>query len=197
MKTYSVDGQTSDSASTATAFLCGIKTGSSIIGLNGNAIKSNCKSSRGNEVDSILKWAHKAGKLVGIVSTTRITHATPAAAYANVPDRKWESYEGIAGFSTREKNDGCSDIASQLIYNSSYINVIFGGGRKKFLHINGYNITENSWEQPGDRVDEKINLINDWIEIMKQKNKAYKFISNASELRELNIKEYDHVLGNG
>jgi alkaline phosphatase len=158
-------------------------------------MRSNCKSSHGNEVDSILKWAHNAGKLVGIVSTTRITHATPAAAYANVPDRKWEAYEGVGGFSLREKNDGCSDIASQLIYNNSYINIIFGGGRRKFLHSNGYKNTVKNWEVPGDRVDDKTNLINDWVEIMKLKNKTFKFVSNASELRELKMKDYDHVLG--
>ena len=48
---------------------------------------------------------------------------------------------------------------------------------------------------PGDRVDDKTNLINDWVEIMKLKNKTFKFVSNASELRELKMKDYDHVLG--
>ena len=34
-------------------------------------------------MDSILKWAQQAGKSVGIVTNTRVTHATPAAAYAH------------------------------------------------------------------------------------------------------------------
>ena len=76
-KTYNIDAQTADSAGTATAYLCGVKTGISIIGLDGRAKQSDCKSSFNSKVDSILKWAHRAGKSVGIVSTTRVTHASP------------------------------------------------------------------------------------------------------------------------
>jgi alkaline phosphatase len=123
-KTYNIDAQTAESAGTATAYLCGVKTGVSIIGLNGLANQSQCISTFTTKADSILKWAHKAGKMVGIVTTTRITHATPAAAYANVPNRRWESYDG-RDFSFKEYIEGCSDIASQLLINNSYINVSF------------------------------------------------------------------------
>ena len=110
-KTYNVDAQTADSAGTATAYLCGVKTGVSIIGLNGLANQSQCISTFTTKADSILKWAHKAGKMVGIVTTTRVTHATPAAAYANVPYRDWESYNG-KDFTEKEAKEGCSDIAA-------------------------------------------------------------------------------------
>lgn len=50
----------------------------------------NCTSARNTEVDSILQWAHQAGKSVGIITTTRITHATPACTYAHTPHRDWE-----------------------------------------------------------------------------------------------------------
>ncbi len=43
-----------------------------MIGLDGRA--SDCKSSKGTELESILDWAHWAGKSTGIVTTTRITH---------------------------------------------------------------------------------------------------------------------------
>ena len=46
------------------------------------------------------------GKLTGIVTTTRITHATPACGYAHSAHREWE-------FVTAD--DGCEDIATQLI----------------------------------------------------------------------------------
>lgn len=51
----------------------------------------------------------------GIVTTTRITHATPAGAYAHVANRDWED-------DTYVKADGqdpetCDDIAEQLVYN--------------------------------------------------------------------------------
>ena len=77
-----------------------------------------------SKVDSILKWAHNAGKMVGIVSTTRVTHATPAAAYAHVPFRNWESYDG-KDFTEKEAKEGCNDIAAQLIDDNSFINVCF------------------------------------------------------------------------
>jgi alkaline phosphatase len=63
--------------------LCGVKTRAAILGLNGYAKLHDCPSSFDTKVDSILKWAHKAGKSTGIVTNTRITHATPAAAFAH------------------------------------------------------------------------------------------------------------------
>ena len=36
-----------------------------------------------NEVSTVIKWAQEAGKNTGIVTTARITHATPAALYAH------------------------------------------------------------------------------------------------------------------
>ena len=61
-----------------------------------------------------------AGKSTGIVTTSRITHATPAAAYAKVPHRYWES-----DVDQRKYNgSGCGqDIAQQLIYKNNNIDV--------------------------------------------------------------------------
>ncbi len=206
-KTYNVDAQTADSAGTATAYLCGVKTGVSIIGLNGLANQSQCISTFTTKADSILKWAHKAGKMVGIVTTTRVTHATPAAAFANVPYRDWESYNG-KDFTEKEAKEGCSDIAAQLIDENPYINVsfislvrlvnsffshfkvVFGGGRKKFLPNNVKDFANSSLY--GDRIDNR-NLINEWMG--KMKNKSHKFIWNASDFRSTDMRKYNHVMG--
>ena len=56
----------------------------------------------------------------GVVTTARLTHATPAAAYAHSPTRKWESdgqliRDGVA--------ENCTDIAYQLVYDHNYIQV--------------------------------------------------------------------------
>lgn len=91
---------------------------------NRRAVYSDCPSSFSNEIDSILKWAHKAGKSTGIVTTTRITHATPAAAYAHSVHRDWEAFDGIK-FTNKSFSQGCKDIAAQLIEKNSFINVIF------------------------------------------------------------------------
>ena len=60
-QTYSIDKQTPDSAATATAFLCGVKSVDGTLGLTGKARRSVCESSKGNEVESVLIDAYKAG----------------------------------------------------------------------------------------------------------------------------------------
>uniref|UniRef100_A0AAV2J7A4 Alkaline phosphatase n=1 Tax=Knipowitschia caucasica TaxID=637954 RepID=A0AAV2J7A4_KNICA len=126
IKTYSVDFQIPDSAATATAYLCGVKTNLNTLGVNAAARNGVCKSQKGNEVTSILKWAKDAKKSVGIVSTTRIQHATPAAAYSHSASRKWY---GDADLPASAKRDGCTDISAQLINNTdidvSLINLLF------------------------------------------------------------------------
>lgn len=62
IQTYSVDFQIPDSAATATAYLCGVKTNLNTIGVSAAARNGVCKSQKGNEVTSILKWAKDAGK---------------------------------------------------------------------------------------------------------------------------------------
>lgn len=47
----------------------------------------------------------------------------------------------------------------------------------------------------GDRIDQR-NLIEEWKEIMTSKNKAHKFIWNASDFRSTDMTKYDHVMGN-
>jgi alkaline phosphatase len=68
---------------------------------------------------------------VGIITTTRVTHATPAAAYAHVPDRNWESYN-TRDFGANQTQEGCLDIAHQLVLRFPPIDLIFGGGRQHF-----------------------------------------------------------------
>lgn len=55
-----------------------------------------------------------AGKSVGIVTTTRVQHATPASSYAHSASRKWYS---DADMPEAAKRDNCTDIASQLLKN--------------------------------------------------------------------------------
>lgn len=80
LQTYCVDAQVADSACTATAYLNGVKTNNEVIGLNANAKLKNCTAQVDEEnfTESILRWAQKSCKGTGIVTTTRITHASPA-----------------------------------------------------------------------------------------------------------------------
>lgn len=67
-----------------------------------------------SKVVSILTLAEKAGMSTGIVTTTRVTHATPASSYAYIADRDWES--------DADKEKKASDDASKCkdIGNISY-----------------------------------------------------------------------------
>ncbi|VDI27771.1 Hypothetical predicted protein, partial [Mytilus galloprovincialis] len=113
-KTYNIDKQTSDSGATATALMAGIKANYYTIGVDGRAKYANCSSIKNAKVDGMVNWSKNAGKSTGIVTSTRVTHATPAAAYAHAPQREWESDIKLPA------NHGeCKDIAYQLIVDQS------------------------------------------------------------------------------
>lgn len=59
------------------------------------------------------------GKSVGIVTTTRVQHASPGASYAHSADRGWYCDSDL---SPEAVQNGCRDIAYQLIHNTE-INV--------------------------------------------------------------------------
>ena len=131
-KTYSHDGQVADSAPTATAMLAGVKTLNGVIGVNQNVVLDDCSTLSGNEVTSLIELAEEAGLATGVVSTARITHATPAAAYAHTVERDWENDVTLA---KGEKSAGCTDIAAQLVDWSfgDGLEVVLGGGRSNFM----------------------------------------------------------------
>lgn len=59
------------------------------------------------------------GKSTGIVTTARITHATPAALYAHAPSRYWEDDSRVPPTVRKE----CKDIAMQLVENEPGRNI--------------------------------------------------------------------------
>ncbi len=156
-KTYNVDAQTPDSAGTMTALITGVKTNMGLLAVDEGVKRGDCTGTPGHTLISALELAELAGKSTGIVTTTRITHATPAASYAKVAERNWESDADLP------EGSKCSDIASQLIdfeqrlesnfsgADSDGIDVIFGGGRRAFLPE----------PQGGKRLDGK-DLIQQW-----------------------------------
>ena len=67
---------------------------------------------------SLIVW-HFAGKATGMVTTARLTHASPGAGYAVSADRTWESDSDL-----NPAHEGkCKDIAAQLIDDHGYIQV--------------------------------------------------------------------------
>ncbi|XP_038820186.1 alkaline phosphatase-like [Salvelinus namaycush] len=189
-KTYNTNAQVADSAGTATAFLCGVKANEGTVGVSAAAVRSQCNTTQGNEVTSILRWAKEAGKSVGIVTTTRVNHATPSAAYAHCVDRDWYSDGEMPAEAVRA---GCKDIAMQLFENIPNIDVIMGGGRKYMFPKNQSDV-----EYPGEkkhfgtRIDRR-NLVEEWNNRMKNKNAHY--VWNKKELLSLNPNSVDYLLG--
>uniref|UniRef100_A0A3Q3AUA9 Alkaline phosphatase n=1 Tax=Kryptolebias marmoratus TaxID=37003 RepID=A0A3Q3AUA9_KRYMA len=188
-KTYSVDFQIPDSAATATAYLCGVKTNLNVIGVNAAARNGVCRTQKGNEVTSILKWAKDAGKSVGVVTTTRVQHATPATTYAHSASRKWYS---DADMPDSAKKDGCTDIASQLIKNID-IDVIIGGGRK-YMTPRGTKDPEYPWDfsSRGKRRDGR-NLIQEW-QSMKTGKVAH-YVWNKTDFDAVDPETTNYLMG--
>nr|WP_321508980.1 alkaline phosphatase [uncultured Hyphomonas sp.] len=130
-KTYSHDAQIADSASTATAMMSGVKTNSRTLGITGDASYDNCASVEGNTTDTIFEIAEAAGLATGVITTARLTHATPGATYSKSANRDWEAFVGSGGAAA----GACPDIASQFIDwpAGDGFEVAMGGGRSAFL----------------------------------------------------------------
>ena len=107
-KTHSATDLTTDSAAAATAMGSGIKTCNHCVGIDADSL--DCKS--------ILTEANENGLATGLVVTSSILHATPAAFYAHQPIRIW--YERIA-----------------LDLLDSDVDFFIGGGRRYFLEREG------------------------------------------------------------
>ncbi|XP_052890229.1 alkaline phosphatase-like [Anopheles moucheti] len=161
-KTYCVNNQVPDSACTATAYLAGVKNNLATIGVNAHVKTRNCVAdqNRSHHTTSIGQWAIDAGKDSGIVTTTRVTHASPAGVFAHTAFRDWENDFYV-------KEDGCDpdvvdDIAEQLVYGEtgSQLKVILGGGRREFMDRDIHEDYETG--KGGYRSDGR-HLINEWI----------------------------------
>ncbi|KAK2108298.1 hypothetical protein P7K49_013463 [Saguinus oedipus] len=187
-KTYSVDKHVPDSAATATAYLCGVKGNYKTIGLSAAARFNQCNTTRGNEVVSVMNRAKKAGKSVGVVTTTRVQHASPAGTYAHTVNRNWYSDSNMP-FSVRR--EGCQDIATQLISNMD-IDVILGGGRKYMFRM-GTPDPEypHNYSHDGIRMDGK-NLVQEWL----AKHQGARYVWNRTELMQASLDpSVTHLMG--
>lgn len=188
-KTYCVDKQVPDSACTATAYLTGVKTNYRSIGVSANVESDDCQVQEDDLTYSIFKWAQDAGKSTGIVTNTRITHASPAGTYAHIPHRDWESNHQIPASCLNTKN--FEDIGYQLVYNEEArkFKVVLGGGRNRMIPS-----TERDDEGfDGWRTDGK-NLIKEWI-TDRQQNGTAKYVWNNQDLSEVDFENTDYLLG--
>ena len=186
-KTYNTNQQTPDSAGTMTAMMTGIKSKAGVISVNQNVFRGDCASSNGNSITTFLEQAEMAGLSTGVVSTARLTHATPAATYAHVPERNWEDDHDLTDEAVA---NGCKDIARQLIefpYGDG-LEVAMGGGRRNFWPRNMADLEDEG--KTGERDDQR-NLTQEWTE--NYDNAA--FVWNKEQFDNIDPQNTDHLLG--
>lgn len=186
VKTYETDQQTPDSAGTMTAIMSGVKTRAGFIGVDQVPNRGDCAASKGHELVSALELAAVAGQATGVVTTTRITHATPAATYGHLPDREWEVDVEMP---ERERAAGCADFARQLVEFplGGGVNVALGGGRTEFMPAAQRDPEYDGL--PGKRLDGR-DLIDEW-----KKKAGAAYVWNAQQLSAIEPAKTQHLLG--
>lgn len=137
-KTYSGSDFVTDSAASGTALASGVKTYNGAIGLTYPRLDPKKKH---RSLETLVDVMSRSGKSTGVLTTTRVTHATPASFYAHVVSRDME------------------DEIAEFVEPSS-LDLLMGGGRRHFLpqdgtsgtrryRKDGYNIVEslvkNGW----------------------------------------------------
>jgi alkaline phosphatase len=155
VRTESINCIVTDSAPAASALFSGHETNNGMINwYNGESFKT------------ILDDAEKAGKATGAITTTRITHATPAGTFAKTSNR-----------------DDENDIALQML--RSGIDVAMGGGIRQFI-----NSTEMDPEsgKAGKRTDGR-NLINEF------KARGYVYVNNSATFNAIDLSKTTKLLG--
>ncbi len=155
VRSASVGSAITDSAASATAMATGHKTRNGVIGLDSDL----------NHLSNIIEAARSNGKATGLVTTTQITHATPAAFAAHTASRK-----------------NMLEIAHQM--SLANIDVMMGGGEIYFLPEG----KPGCYQQAGKRQDE-----HDLIKMLQ--SSGYTYICNESELKNLDALSVERVLG--
>lgn len=185
VKTYSINQQTPDSAPTMTAMVTGVKTKDGILSIDEDVVRGDQSTVAGNELSTILELAEKKGLSTGVVSTARITHATPAACYAHSPDRDWEADSNIPEAALAA---GAKDIARQLIeFPGDGLEVALGGGREYFLPKTQPDPEDEG--STGRRADGR-DLTAEW-----QKSADAKYVWNQAQFDAIDAKQTKRLLG--
>jgi len=186
-KTYSTDGQTPDSAPTMTAMMSGIKSRQGTIGVTQEVTYNDCASAEGQSVVNFLELAEAAGMATGVVSTARLTHATPAATYAHSANRNWEADSNLTDEAVA---NGCVDIARQLVEFpfGDGIEVALGGGRRNFIPDTTADPEDSG--RTGARKDGR-DLTVEWTQ--RRANSAFAW--NRSQFNAIDPNSTDHLLG--
>ncbi len=132
-RTYNIDAQTPDSAGTMSAMATGVKTRYGVLSIGPAPKRGDCQGALQAPMLTLWELAASTGMATGVVTTTRVTHATPGATFAHSADRNWEDDVAIA----KAGAEGCTDIARQMIEtpHGHGPDVLLGGGRGNFMPV--------------------------------------------------------------
>lgn len=192
-KTYNCDRWTADSASTATAYLTGAKGNFLTVGVDCSVTIWDCDAvNEASSPKSILRYGVEAGKWAGLVSTARITHASPAATFGHTAYRTWESdadfkaMEWMTGPVQESCKSSMKDLSTQFVEREGIdLNVAFGGGWGKFLP---------KTVEGGSRLDGR-DLIQEWKDKQSSLGRTFAYLSTKDELNNFDASSADYVLG--
>ncbi|MDC9817528.1 alkaline phosphatase [Acinetobacter nosocomialis] len=178
VRTFSEGAQVTDSAPSMGAYMTGVKMKNEVISMQTGTIAvepnqagnhqcgTNPQNQNKQDTQTLLELAKARGWGTGVVTTTRITHATPASTYAHICHR-----------------DAENDIASQLVPSSQSdiyqrynvklkdgVDVILGGGKRQFLPK----------DQGGERIDQR-NLI------AEMQQAGYRMVYDQTQLSQMKL----------
>lgn len=190
VKTFSNDAQVTDSAPSMSAYMTGVKANNEVISMSSdtqavdasgkpylNGQTSTCPNSNGKAVTTLLELSKAAGRGTAVVTTTRVTHATPAATYAHVCHRDAEAtiaaqaVPGGAGYNTALGADG--------------LDVLLGGGSQYWLPNKNADGSANA---AGSRPDGR-----DLTAEMKAK--GYTYVNKGTDFNAVDASKTTKLLG--
>jgi alkaline phosphatase len=175
IKTFSNDAQVADSAPSMAAYMTGVKMNNEVVSMSPETVATppgkdattgvsnsinNCAKTNGVPVQTLLEMAIGKGMSTGVVSTARLTHATPAVTYSHICNRNAE-YD-IA----RQAVPGGEGFNPAL---GSGVDVLMGGISQYWVPFNANGSAAEKKGRPDGR-----NLINEF------KAKGYTFVSDKA-----------------
>ncbi len=191
-RTYNTNAQTPDSAGTMTAMATGVKTRMGVLSIGQDAARGDCAAALQSPLLSLWQLAASSGLATGVVTTTRVTHATPAATFSHSADRNWENDTDLP---EAARIAGCHDIARQMVESrhGNGPDVLMGGGRRNFMTFE--QVDPEYTDKVGERMDGR-DLIATW----KARHPGGAYVWNAKQLAEapadaplLGLFEPDHM----
>lgn len=189
-RTYNTNQQVADSAGTITAIVAGQKTRAGVLNVTPDVERGDAVAAKSARMPTLFDAAEARGLATGVVTTARLTHATPAACYAYSPERNWEADTGLSESAAAAD---FPDIARQLVElhtsatEGGGLEVALGGGRANFLPAETADPEdEGSTGKRGDGRD----LTAEWLQ---RDRSAY--VWSGDQLAAIDAQSTDHLLG--